>query len=310
MRVGIIGTGIGARVVAPAFADTPGCEVVDVVSAREPDAVEHLCRRADVDLVSIHSPPFLHASHVDLALARGHHVLCDKPLGVDAAESARMVQAVEAAGVVALVNLEFRYDPGRIALRDLVRDGAVATPEHVVWTHLTAGARRRRYGWLFDRSRGGGYVRAWGPHAVDFLRWTFGEIADAAAVRRIHVPERDGETCDAEDGFTASLRTESGVTATFDATFCAGADTAARIVVSGGDGVLELVGDTRLLCRRLGEATTEVPLPAVEGDPHVRPMRSYAEVVRDAVEAGHPPEGAPTFADGWACDVVLDRMRA
>ena len=310
VRVGIIGTGFGARVVAPAFAGAPGCEVVDVVSPRDRSAVEELCRRTDVDLVSIHSPPFLHASHVDLALAGGHHVLCDKPLGVDAPESEQMLRAATAAGTVGLVNHEFRYDPGRIALRDLVRDGAVGTPEHLVWTHLTAGARRRRYGWLFDSSRGGGYVRAWGPHAVDFLRWTFGEIDDASAVRRIHVPERDGETCDAEDGFTASLRTESGVTATFEATFCAGADTASRIVVSGSDGVLELVGDTRLLCRRRGEATSEVPVPAVEGDPHVRPMRHYAEVVRDAVEAGRPPEGAPTFEDGWACALVLDRLRA
>ena len=42
MRVGVIGTGFGARVVAPVFAATRGCEVVDVVSARDTDAIERL----------------------------------------------------------------------------------------------------------------------------------------------------------------------------------------------------------------------------------------------------------------------------
>ena len=62
-------------VVAPVFAETPGCEVAAVVSARDAAGVRALCRRRDVDLVSIHSPPFLHAPHVREALAAGHSEL-------------------------------------------------------------------------------------------------------------------------------------------------------------------------------------------------------------------------------------------
>src|SRR5262249_60592175 len=78
VRVGVIGTGFGARVVAPVFETTEGCEGVDVVSARDGTAVAELCRR-DLDLVSVHSPPFLHAEHVRAVVDAGHHVLCDKP---------------------------------------------------------------------------------------------------------------------------------------------------------------------------------------------------------------------------------------
>jgi hypothetical protein len=46
------------------------------------------------------------------------------------------------------------------------------------------------------------------------------------------------------------------------------------------------------------------------GDGHLVPMRRFAEVVRDAVRSGEVPATAPTFADGRACDVVLDRLRA
>ena len=64
MKVVVIGTGFGARVVAPAFAAADGCEVVEVVSPRDSDAIATAVARTDVDLVSVHSPPFLHAEHV------------------------------------------------------------------------------------------------------------------------------------------------------------------------------------------------------------------------------------------------------
>src|SRR5260370_35503730 len=86
VRVGIIGTGFGARVVAPVFAATDGCRVADVVSARDDAGVVGLCENGDVDLVSVHSPPFLHALHVRRASIEGRAVLCDKPVGLGGTE--------------------------------------------------------------------------------------------------------------------------------------------------------------------------------------------------------------------------------
>ena len=53
VRVGVIGLGFGGRVVAPSFASTEGCTVVDVVSPRDDKAVAALCTRRDVDLISV-----------------------------------------------------------------------------------------------------------------------------------------------------------------------------------------------------------------------------------------------------------------
>src|SRR4029077_15295081 len=78
VKVTVVGTGFGARVVAPAFAATAGCEVVDVVSPRDERAGLRAIARPDVSLVSVHSPPFLHATHVRAALSEGKAVLCDK----------------------------------------------------------------------------------------------------------------------------------------------------------------------------------------------------------------------------------------
>src|SRR5204863_163486 len=48
VRIAVVGRGFGARVVAPVFADTEGCDVVDVVSARDDAAVRDVCARPDV----------------------------------------------------------------------------------------------------------------------------------------------------------------------------------------------------------------------------------------------------------------------
>ncbi|HUF83753.1 MAG TPA: Gfo/Idh/MocA family oxidoreductase, partial [Acidimicrobiia bacterium] len=171
----------------------------------------------------------------------------------------------------------------------------------------------RPYGWLFQRAKGGGWIGAWGSHAVDAIRWMLGEIVEARAERRVTVAERpdaDGHarTVDAEDGFTALLELESGVTVVLDSTFAAAASIAPRLVVTGSDGVLECVADARIALRRADGTRETFDRPEADGDPHLVPMRRWTEVVRDAVRTGTPV--SPNFADGWACDVVLDALRS
>jgi predicted dehydrogenase len=315
----VIGTGFGERVVGPVFARTPDCEVVEVVSARGEDAIRRLVRRADVDLVSVHSPPFLHARHVRIALEAGKAVLCDKPFALDAGEAAALEREARAAGVVALCNFEFRYAPARVGLRDLVNAGELGTVEHVQIVHVSAGTRTplRPFGWLFDREAGGGWIGAWGSHAIDGLRWMFAaEVVDLSACLRIDVPERPDERgelhrCTAEDGFSASLVLSKGATVAIDSGFAAVASTVPRFTVFGSAAVAELIGETRLTVRRRDGTKEEIAVDVEAGaDAHLAPMQRFAVVVREAVTAGAVPAGAPTFADGRACDEVLARLRA
>src|SRR5262245_42103128 len=192
MRVGIIGRGFGERVVAPAFNDTEGCTVVDVVSPRDERAVAALCGRRDVDLISVHSPPFLHVDNVRRAIEGGHAVLCDKPFGRNAAEAKTMHALAVDAGAVALVNFENRYDPMRRHLHALVSDGAIGEPQQFHHSMTTSLWRipLRPYGWLFDAGLGGGWIGALGSHVIDFARWTFGEIVDASGLVRTAIAER------------------------------------------------------------------------------------------------------------------------
>lgn len=316
MRVGIIGRGFGAKVVAPAFASTDGCEVVDIVSPRDEAAVATLCTRTDVDLISVHSPPFLHAEHVRLAVEAGHAVLCDKPFGRNAKEAAEMCDLAREAGVLGLLNFENRYDAARTRVRALIEEGAIGTPEHVQYSMLLSIWRvpLRRYGWLFDDELGGGWLRSIGSHLIDLSRWTFGEVVETSCQLRTAIPERpdaDGNLhpCTADDGFVAALRSERGVTTVIDSSAAAPVNVTPTLVVVGSQGALELIGDSRIVLHT--EAGSKESFAAeAGGNTLFDAQRAWAGVIRDAVRDGAAPAGAPTFADGLAWNEVLDRLRA
>jgi predicted dehydrogenase len=324
VRVGVIGRGFGARVVAPTFAKTPGCQVVDVVSPRDDQAVTRLCGRHDVDLISVDSPPFMHLDHVRRAIDGGHAVVCQKPLGRNATEAKEMCKLATDAGVINLVTYEFRVHPVRTRVRTLVLDGAVGKVEHVQWTSFSGiWGPGRRFGWSFDISLGGGWVRVHGSHNIDYIRWTFGEVVEAAGVVRTTIKERpDAEgnirQCTAEDGFTALLRTDRDVSVVFDATATGGVDRPAHVTVVGSQGVLEVLSENiheiggRILLHT-AEGTTEVLNRPVWGDPTAHDdsaMAPWAPMVRDAVRQGVSSPQLATFADGLACARIMDQLTA
>jgi predicted dehydrogenase len=138
-----------------------------------------------------------------------------------------------------------------------------------------------------------------------------GEVRDATARCRITIPERpdrDGRphAVDAEDAFTAWLDIEPGATAVLDSSSAAAASVAHRIVVTGAEGVIEVVADAKVVWRRADGTRDEFVVDETAADPHLVPMRAWAEIVRDAVREGAPL--TPSFVDGLACRRVLDRL--
>jgi predicted dehydrogenase len=311
VRVGVIGTGFGATTVAPAFQAAHDCVVVDVVTPRDDAAVAALCARPDVDLISVHSPPFLHLPHVRRAIEAGHAVLCDKPFGLDADESAAMTDLAKSAGVVNLLNFERRFDPGRERLRELLLDGAIGEPKHFQYSRFIA-TPGRPYTWLCNKKLGGGWLAGQGSHLIDCCRWLFGEVAEAAAVLRTALarrPDKSGhlQPCDADDGFTAMLRTSTGVTAVIDCSLETPVSTPERLAVFGSAGMLDLDDKGIVLRSAGGEVRTyEVDLQGKSS--LVLSMERWAAFGCDAVRSGTVAPGWPTFADGLACAVVMDRM--
>ena len=238
-------------------------------------------------------------------------MLCDKPFGLTADDAAAMTELAREAGVVGLLNFERRFDPGRERMHELIRDGVIGEPHHFQYSRFIA-APGRPYSWLCSRELGGGWLAGQGSHLIDCCRWLFGEIVDAAAMLRTAMAERpDAEgtlhRCDADDGFVASLRTATGVTAVIDCSLETPVSTPERTVVFGDAGMLEITDDAVVLRTAAGDVETfacdlQGKLALVVS------MERWAGFVCEAVRRGDTEPGWPTFDDGLACAVVMDQM--
>ena len=311
MKVAVIGTGFGRRAAAPAYRSL-GFDV-EVTSPRDASAVARALD-SDVDLVSVHSPPFMHLDHVMGAIERGLPVLCDKPFGRNATEARAMRDRARDAGVLNFLNFEFRFNESWAEIKRLADAGSIGTPTHLTWSFFGSGLRGRTYGWINDRDLGGGWIGAYGSHIIDFTGWLFGsEVADCGGVTRIDElkhPDPDGATRDAtaEDGYSAWFLMANGCTAMHDTGFAAAVPTAPHVVLMGTEGSIEMAGGTRLVVRRVDAdpETIEFPSPAPRTpDPA---LVGFFGLVAEAVRTG--TQIAPSFDDGVVVAETMDRLRA
>lgn len=116
----------------------------------------------DVDIVDICTPPDLHRSLVEAAVAAGCHVLCEKPLATTPADAEAIVEAVDAAGVRFAMVHNYLWFPEIIASRDLIGGGAIGIPQVVLIDSLgvddNPGAAAYRPRWRHETGAGGGVL--------------------------------------------------------------------------------------------------------------------------------------------------------
>jgi predicted dehydrogenase len=308
VRVLVIGTGFGKHAAAPAY-ERAGFDV-EVVSPR--DAAIRRALGPGLDLVSVHSPPFMHVDHVSAALDHGLAVMCDKPFGRTADEAALMRDRARDAGVLGFLNFEFRCRASWAKVKELADGGAIGRPTHLSWNWFGNGLRGRRHGWIYDGELGGGWIGAYGSHLIDFTRWLFGsEIVDCGGVTRIDDPTHpdvDGTPHDAtaEDAYAAWFTMANGATAAHDTGFGTPTATIPRATLLGTDGSIELTADTRLVLRADGAEpeTLEFDRP---GRPDPALVTFFTQVA-GALRTGS--QITPSFDDGLAVARAMDRLRA
>ncbi|HEX2500837.1 MAG TPA: Gfo/Idh/MocA family oxidoreductase [Methylomirabilota bacterium] len=339
LRVGVIGTGFGSLVQIPAFRAHPRAEVVAVASgtpgkakkAADAFGVPHAYDdwrklvAAELDLVSITTPPALHHAMALAAHDAGRHVLCEKPMAMSAAESEDMLAHGERARRIHVIDHELRFNPNRRKARALIEEGFVGTPRHALLTAVNASRLdpAKPWGWWFDEARGGGLLGAVGSHQVDLLRYWLGDIAAVSGSADPVVPERplpDGSgrrRVTADEFTTFSLRFLSGAVGTVFLSCVAAHGVGPRIEVWGDEGYLLLDAEDRLWGARQGQALAELtepetlkPVPGMEYVSlwSVSFIRLADHLVSAALD-GAPVAPAATFRDGLAVQRVLDAVR-
>src|SRR5262249_1979122 len=161
------------------------------------------------------------------SLDRRIHTLCEKPFALNLQQARQMKRAAdEASGVVAMIDFEFRYLPGRAFAFELIEQGYIGTLRMAdLMVHLGTRSRTEDVGWDWwsDAPARGGELGAVGSHTVDMFCKVAGKprrlLCDLAAFVR----QRSGREVTSDDSYTLLMEFESGARAIAQMTHAAGA---------------------------------------------------------------------------------------
>jgi predicted dehydrogenase len=319
LRVGVIGLGMG-RAHIEGWKQHPQVEVVAIadpdpqrlaavgeqfgIPGRHATAEAMLAAEA-LDVVSVCTPNKFHKDLTLMALAAGCHVLCEKPMAMNADEGREMLAAAERAGRRLMINFSFRFTAQSRALKAQV-DGGVFGEFYFgrsVWH------RRRGMpgfgGWFGTKAlAGGGPLIDLGVHRLDLALWLMGYPKPTWVMGATYDPiaralaEKAGKTFDVEDLAAAFIRFENGATLALEASWAANIAEAELMET-------RLLGTKAgLLQRNLNEGYTFdahifTELNGVPFDLHLHPQPAHAVIATTA--------SAPSAMHDYADAILNDR---
>jgi predicted dehydrogenase len=287
------------------------------------------------------APNILHFEPTLAAIQAGKHVLCEKPLGMNADESRQMWQAAQAAGVVHMCGFNYRFVPAIRLMRQIIQEGRLGRIYHFRARYLQdwLADPSFRMTWRLDVGQAGtGAIGDLGTHIIDLSRFLVGEPTTIGAVTTTFIAERETaeggkKPVTVDDAFVATVTFANGAIGTLEATrFATGRRNHNSIEINGEKGSLAFNME------RLNEL--EVFLPEEESPRDARGFRqvlvteSYHPYVGVWWPAGHligyehtfvheihhfldaivhgksvTPDGAD-FEDGYRAAVIADAIQA
>ena len=146
--------------------------------ARSDASWQAIVKADDVDVVSVVVANHLHREVVIELAAAGKHVLCEKPLAPTSADAQAMINAVDAAGVVARVGFTFRRTPGIAASREQIASGELGRPLYInaqYWTNYGSDPQAPM-SWRYRGGPGSGALADLGSHLADTAEFLLGPI--------------------------------------------------------------------------------------------------------------------------------------
>ncbi|MFN2387046.1 MAG: Gfo/Idh/MocA family protein [Thermoanaerobaculia bacterium] len=335
VRVGIIGTGWGARVQVPAFRSA-GLHVTAIAGSNPEKtrrvAAEHdlmafddwkdLVASPEFGLVSIVTPPSEHLQMALAALEAGKHVLSEKPTARNVQEAEWMTSAAaRRPGQLALIDHELRFLPSWRAARAMRGELGALRYVEVRYASPSRADPSRPWTWWSDAEKGGGVWGAAGSHYVDALRYFAGEITAVQGLLHTFIrerPEGEGMRRVTSDDFAAAhVRLEGDALADMVFSVVAARDEETTMTFHGTHAGMRLAAEDLWWCapgaewtRRVAGESLQVPGNS-PGGPFGSGTVYFARALHAALVEGDRSALAPaaTFADGLAQQRVLDTVR-
>lgn len=133
-----------------------------------------MIEKEDLDVISVTTPNYAHKDPTILALKRGIHVLCEKPMAMNAKEAKAMVEAARKSKALLTIGHHYRFDPKNQALKRLIDGGELG---NIYYGRSHSTRRLGIPGWgafhIKEKSAGGPMIDI-GVHALDLTLWLMG----------------------------------------------------------------------------------------------------------------------------------------
>lgn len=158
------------------------------------ESVEDLVADPEIDVIHVASPNYAHADQVRTAVGAGKHVVCEKPLALDSADTADLVARANDSGLVNAVCFNIRFYPANHQARAMVAAGEIGEPRlitgsyHQDWLLLETD-----WNWRLQPEEGGQLraVADIGSHWLDLAAFISGRrVTDVMADLHTLVPVR------------------------------------------------------------------------------------------------------------------------
>jgi len=188
IKIGLCGLGFMGKMHAACYAAIPDVKIAAVADvqlamgkaladkhgAKTFDTAKELIARADVDVLDICLPTYMHCEHVLLAAKRGLNCLCEKPMALDVGEANRMVKAVRAAEIKFMVGQVIRFWPEYQVLKEYVDRKKLGPLASLVLRRFVAMPEGWRK-WFQNASLSRGAALDLHIHDSDYVLYLFGK---------------------------------------------------------------------------------------------------------------------------------------
>ena len=324
IRWGMIGCGDVAEVKSgPAFYKTGHSQLVAVMRrngalaadyarrhgvARWHDDAEAIIRAPDIDAVYIATLTDSHREYTLRCAAAGKAVYVEKPMAMHHGQCVDMIAACRLAGVPLWVGYYRRALPRLLAVRDLIRDGAIGDVRMVVtrqFQRLPPGEDLSdgKLPWRIDPAlSGGGFFFEMVCHTLDFLDYVFGPVTSVRAYA-----DNQARAYRPEDIVVANYRFESGVYGSGAWCFSADFDEEHNEVI-GSRGRIRFSCFSPVPIRLTRGAKMEEI--AIADPQHVHQPLVQAIVDELNGRGRCPSTGESAARTAWVMDEMLDEFRA
>ena len=291
LKWGLIGAGdIAKKRIAPALRDLANCDLVGVSRNRAELAEDfanefgakkwfadwqELIADEEVEAVYIATPVYLHFEQTIAAARAGKHVLCEKPVTLNSADCAEMIEVCRANNVKLGIAYYRHFYPVIERIKQVIKFGeigkvVVAQINAFEYFDPTDDNPRR---WLIEKAKsGGGPMMDFGCHRIEVLTNLFGEVRRAESIVANVVFERE-----VEDTATAIFQFETGTCANLTVTHAA-AEPQDTLDIFGTKGAIQVAG----LNRGAIEIKTKNGERAENHPPH---QNLHQPLIEDFVEA-------------------------